>query len=280
MTRKELRAEILTLIKKYDDLGLVDYITLDNLLKTELMKFGNNVMEKRAEVIEISGGEADLPTGFFKLNLAMTCQPYEVEPIEEVDTLWRTDHAMSKRIVTNYEWDNMSNTHYRKSYKEIIEKKEIRGSKIYFKHRPIEILTLTKNIPKEFISDSSVNKVVRHVQGASQINIKPTKIQTNFREGFIYLEYDALPEQDGDLLIPNIPALQDYLKYFCAYKALESIWTNGEATDVVDKIAYFKNEADTLKATAMTATKFETLPSDWHKKIAVKNRNHIRKFYK
>lgn len=280
MTRKEIRAEILTMLKKYDDLGLIDYITLDNMLKTELRKFGSNVMEKRSQVIEINGGQADLPTDFFRLNLAIKCQPYSVEPIEEIDIKWRTDYAVSKRIVENYEWDNMSNSHYKKSYKEIIEKKEIRGSKVFFRHHPVEVLALVTNIPKDFISDSCVNKMVSRTSGSSEINIKFTKIQTNFKEGFIYIEYEGLPEENGDLLIPDIPYLEDYLKYFCAYRILEGVWTNGEMTDVADKIAYYKNEANLLKTSALTASKFETLSPDWNKKIAIKNRKNLRKFYR
>lgn len=280
MTRKEIRAEILTMVRKYDDLGIVDYVTIDNLLKTELRKFGSNVMERKYKVLEIVGGEAELPFNFFRMVLAIKCQPYKVDPVYEVDTKWRTDYGMTKRIVENYEWDNMSNSHYKKSYKEIIEKKEVRGSIIHITHNPIEVLTLTRGIPNEFIENSSINKLVSKTSGASEINIKQTKVQTNFKEGFVYLEYDALPEEDGDLLIPDIPYLDEYLKYFCVYRVLESIWTNGESTDVVDKIKYYKNEANLLKASALTASKFEGLSPDWSKKVAIKNRNNIRKYYR
>lgn len=280
MTRKELKAEILTLIRKYDDLGLVDHITADNLIKAELKKFGSNVMETSSKVIEIIGGQADLPFDFFRLNIALKCQPYTVEPIEEVDTTWRKDHSVSKRVVENYEWDNGSNSHYKKSYKEIIEYKEIRGSRIQFKHSPIEVLALVKNIPKDFISNSCVNRAVSNISGSAEINIKPTKIQTNFKEGYVYIEYESLPSENGDLIIPDIPYLDEYLKYFCAYRVLEGIWTNGEMTDVADKIMYFKNEANTLKANALTFTKFDKLSPDWSKKVKKNNRNNLRKFYR
>lgn len=281
MKRKELKAEILTLIRKYDDLGLVDYITIDNNIDNELKKFGNNVMEKRSKVLEINGGYAELPVGFFKLDLALKCQPYEVFPEEECDKTWRTDYAVTKRIVNEYEWDNMSDSHYKKSYKEIIEKKEIRGSKIHFKHKPVEVLTLTKGISKDVISDTCVNKMTQKIKGASDMNIIGKRLTTNFREGYVYIEYSSLPtDESEDIVIPDIPYLVDYLKYFCVYKALESIWTNGETTDVADKIAYYKNESNILKASALTASKFEGLGENWHKKVQQKNRQNLRKFYR
>lgn len=280
MKSKELKAEILTALRKYDDLGLVDYITLDNLIKNELVKFGSNVMEPRAKVIEITGGQADLPIGFFKLNLAVKCQPYSVEPIFEKDQLWRQDYGMSKRIVENYEWDNMSNSHYKKSYKEITEFKEIRGSKIHIKHQPTEVLCLAKKFPKEYVTESSVNRMVNHINGVSDINITSSKIYTNFREGFIYMEYDSLPEEDGELVVPNIPHLEDYLRHFCIYSSLASIWTNDEMTGLESKVSFYKQESDRLKANALTASKFDNLSSDWHKKIQLKNKRNIRRNYR
>lgn len=278
MERKELRAEILTLVKRWDDLGLVDYITIDNMLKNELKKFGSNVMEPRSTVLEIQGGFAYLPEGFFKLKTAMKCQPYSVEPQEEVDKMWRTDYGVTKRTVNNMEWDNGSNSHYKKSYTEIIEKKEIRGSKIHFKHKPLELLSLSKNMPKDVLANSCTNRYNPTL--TYDMNIIGNRFTVNFREGFVYIEYDSLPESNGDLVIPDVPVLIDFLKYYCAYRILESIWLSGESPDVADKVMYFKNESNNLKAQALTATKFENLSDTWHLKIQSKNKKNLKRFYK
>lgn len=279
MTRKELVAEILTAVRKYDDLGLVDMITLNEDIKNQLRRFGSNVMEKRTKVLEVVGGRARLPEGFYKLNFAATCYPYSVEPEMEVDDSWRTDSYV-KRIITNeYEWDNESQSHYKKAYKEIIESKKIRGSQVKVKHGISEVLGLTKGVSKEYISDSCVNKLVVNTRGSASINLTNTHIFTNFSEGHIFIDYQSLPEEDGDLVIPDNVNLQQYLKYYSISKILESIWLNDETTNLEGKISYYRSESLRLESLAHTSVKFEGLGTNWDKKFARRNKNYIRKFY-
>lgn len=279
MKQSHLIAEVLTTIKRYADLGLVDETTLELRLATELKRFGSNIMELGAKVLEIKGGKADLPLTFSKLKKAMRVDSYKVEPEIVVDDKWMTDYSVRRITETDYDYDELSETHYKKAYKDVIYKKLIKGSHIKFHCRPSEIVSLTKGFSKDFVADDCLNKKIQNVKGCSEINIVGNKVYANFKEGELYIEYERLPEEDDELFIPDIPNLIKYLIYYLSYVALESVWINEEADAVQNKMMFFKNEASLLFQPAMTAVKFERLPSDWDKKFQSKQKRNIRRFY-
>lgn len=279
MTQSSLIAEVLTGIKRYDDLGLVDETTLELELANELKRFGPNIMELGAIVLEMRGGRADLPLTFFKLKKAMRVDPYKVEPEIEVNDKWLTDYSVRRVTETDYEWDNNSDNHWKKSYKDVVYKKLIRGSKIKFHYQPTEIVALTKSFSKDFVADDCINKKVQSIKGASEINIVGKKVYSNFQEGDLYMEYLRLPEEDGELFIPDIPNLIKYLINYLSYVALKSVWINEEADAVQQKMMFFRQEKDLLWQPAMTAVKFESLPSDWNKKFQAKQKRNLRRYY-
>lgn len=280
MQKSSLIAEVLTGIKRYDDLGLVDETTLEIELANELKRFGSNIMELGAMVLDINGGKADLPLTFSKLKKAIRVDAYKVEPEIEIDDRWLTDYSVRRVTETDYQWDNGSDSHYKKSYKDIVYKKLIRGSKVKFHYQPTEIVALTKNFSKDFISDDCLNKKVQSIKGCAEINIVGNKLYSNFSEGELYIEYERLPEEDGELFIPDIPNLIKYLINHLSYTALKSVWINEEADAVQNKMMFFKNETTLSWQPAMTAVKFERLPSDWNKRFQNNQKKNIRRYYR
>lgn len=279
MRQSSLIAEVLTGIKKYADLGLVDETTLEIELANELKRFGSNIMELGAKVLEIKGGKTDLPLTFSKLKKAIRVDAYKVEPEIEVDDMWLRDYSVRRITETDYIYDSINDDHYKKSYKDIVYKKLIRGSKINFYYKPSEIVALTKNFSKDFVSDDCLNKKIQTIKGCSEINIVGNKLYSNFSEGELYIEYERLPEEDDELFIPDVPNLIKYLMNHLSYIAMRSIWINEEVDAVQQKMLFFKNEASLLWQSAMTAVKFESLPSDWNKKFQKKQKQNLRKFY-
>jgi len=277
MTQKELRAEILTHLRKYDDLGLIDYITLDETIVSELRRFGSNVMELRHTVLEVVGGFAKLPKGFYKLDGAVLYTPFEEEYEEEK---WRTVYEDSKIRVTDYDWDNQSNSHYRKSYKEIIVKKKIRGQERRVKLRPYLVPSLTKNLSRDMVTDSCLNKKIKMWGDYPQISLSYDRIMTNFKTGDLVIQYKGLPEFEGELQIPEDDNLVQYLIYFCCAKMLETMWTNDDIQGVVEKLSYYKGEANKLKDLADISVKFNNLPPDWNKRFERRNKKYLSRFYK
>lgn len=279
MTLNQIKAEILTQLKKYDDLGLIDYITLNEVIKREMRRFGSNVMETRHAFVEIVGGFGKLPDNFFKLDSAVICDEIK-EDIEE-EEVWRTDFNVSRTRIANYEWDNESNTHFRKDYKEIIVRKKIRGQEQYKRYSPTGIYPiLTKGISRDMLTDSCINKSVRqNAPKYPQINLTNSQLLANFREGKLLIKYRGLPKKDGEIYVPDDDNLENYLIYYSCYKMLETIWTNDEAQGVAEKMAYYKQEANRLKDLADVSVKFNNLSPNWSKKFAKKNRGYLKRFY-
>lgn len=281
MLQSRLKAEVLTGIKKYDDLGLIDETTLELNLVNELKRFGSNIMENGNKVIEFSGGKAELPIGFSKLKKAIKVDPHRVELEEGVDDRWMTDYTVRRIIDTDYKWDNGSDSHYKKSYKDIVYKKLVKGSKLRFHYKPLEVVALTRNFSKDSVANDCLNKKIENIKGCAEINIIGNYIYSNFTDGELYIEYERLPEEDGEINVPDIPNLINYLINQLSFLALKSVWINEEVEGtVVQKMQFFQREALALWVPAQTAVKFERLSPDWHKKFEAKQKRNIRKYYR
>lgn len=280
MTRKEIVAEILTDLKKYDDLGLVDRRTLNITIKNELKRFGSNIMEPREKVIEIKGGKGKLPEGFYKLEFARITTPVSLEVDKQIDDQWRTDSYIKRVTENKYGWDNHSNSHYKKSYTEVIEERLVRGSAIKVSHRVGDLVGLVKGISKDYLSHKCINKEIGNTTEQPCITMNGENIMANFEEGSIYMRYESLPEENGELIIPDYPNLIKYLISKSKERILESIWVNDELPNVAQKVSYFKDQAREYYIAATTEVKFQNMSSDIIDKIKIKNARRLRRNYK
>lgn len=279
MTRKQLVAEILTDLKKYDDLGLVDLRTVNLTIKNELKRFGSNICEIRQGFIDIMGGKSKLPDGFYRLKSAYLIKGFDIDCQDEVDDLWRVDTYVTRIIENEYGWSNMSESHYKKSYKEVIEEKLIRGSRVYIKNNIVDKVTLSKGISKDYLSYDCINNEIESLCGVV-ITINNSTITSNTKECRLFITYESLPEEDGELVIPDLPNLINYLIHKVKHKILEGIWVNDEADTVAQKVSYFNQKATEYWLAACTEVKFNGLSPNFSKKLREANRKELRKFYK
>ena len=114
-----------------------------------------------------------------------------------------------------------------------------------------------------------------------EINILGDYIQTNFNSGFIYIQYQGLPTEEGtdDLIIPEVTGnyVYEYVTAELKKKIYENLWTNGDDENVQNKLMYWKQESADKFSNAMTAAKFEGMGGKWWKELAAnhKRRNSI-----
>lgn len=273
MTRKQLIAEVLSDLRQYDESGLIDYRSVNLWIKSELKRFGANITTLTERVLEVENGQADLPEDFWSLHLAVKCtqDSYEFEKGSKQDV--QDSQYYTQRIENTYEWDNLSGTHKKTNYKEIIEKTYYNNTVINFRYANPVILKLTKGIKKEYCSQGCKN-LQKQLTNAAQyeINILGNKIQANFDKGHIYMQYNAIPsDETGDLYIPDVVSLQEYLMYFVKRKILEGLWLNDDDLNLVNKLTYIKQQEREYFSLAMTTVKFESLnSSDWANKLRKK----------
>src|SRR3989304_4352906 len=108
------------------------------------------------------------------------------------------------------------------------EKTYLRGGTVeadlYF-HSP-KLLRLTNGIKKESCHSQCKNLSKELTYSSPyEINILGDYIQTNFSEGFIYLQFFALEkDEEGEIVIPELSTdqLVEYLTYHLKRKALEA----------------------------------------------------------
>ncbi len=96
--------------------------------------------------------------------------------------------------------------------------------------------TLVRGIKKEFCSSTCRNF---KVNSPYEVNISQERLQLNFRNGFVYTQFYALPtDEKGELLIPDNRSLQEYLIAYITRRILQDIFYNDDDASVGSRI-YF-----------------------------------------
>nr|DAJ54834.1 MAG TPA: hypothetical protein [Caudoviricetes sp.] len=272
MTRKQLIAEILTDLKQYDESGLIDYRSLNMWIKNELKRFGVNITVLTEKVLDVDNGKAELPEDFWTLHLAVKCKQEDWEGEYQEDRELVQDSQWYKQsTTTNYVWDNQSQSHKEESYKTVEEKVFYKDRVTNIRYKEPVLLRLTKGFKKEFCAPSCRNMQQKLTASANyEINILGNVLQTNFKEGNIYMQYNALPtDESGDIYIPDVRSLQEYLMYYAKRKVLESLWINDDDVNLINKLQYIKAQEKEYLGLAMTQVKMEGL-GNWDKNLKKK----------
>jgi hypothetical protein len=121
---------------------------------------------------------------------------------------------------------------------------------------------------------------INEYESPYEISIQGNFLQTNFKEGTIYMRYRGLPtDDDGDLIIPEIQRnkLQEYIKYTCIRRTLENLLLSSDDPNVGNKLQYFRQ----MEKEAYGAAKNDTIAEGmfgWKERIKHKNRRYFRKF--
>lgn len=274
MTRTELIAEITTDFKSYDETGLIDYRSLKQWIKSELKRFGNNIMIPTEKTVQVVNGRANLPDNFWRLLVAAKCEAGDYKIVEGEREHIVMSHAWKVRTEQSKEWDNNSEALYNKDHKVIKERVYFEGGAIEYYFKDPVLLRLTRGMRREVCHSSCKNLQAQLTSNSpNEINIVGDIIQANFTNGYIYLQYMALPsDESGELIIHN-DSLQKYLIYYCKMKILENLIGNEDDPQKRTDLGYFAQRADESFVLAMTETKFDGLGHDWD----VKLKNAMRK---
>lgn len=266
MTRKALIAEITTKLKQYDESSLIDYRSLNRWIKNELKRFGSNVTILTEKVLKVENGKATLPDNFFNLELAVKCNPFTYNTDIETQKILQSSTHWTQRLEVKQEWDNASESHIGTDYKYIEENIYYQDRLINVKYNNITPLRIVRGMKRENCSATCKN--FNFHSSPYEINIIRDTLQTNFREGYIYIQYNGLPvDEEGDLYIPDVTNLQEYLITFCTRNILEDVWLNSDDENLVNKLTYISSKERNLFSLAMTTLKMEALSKGWEKKI-------------
>lgn len=282
MNKKQFIAELTSDLRQYDESNLISYRSLDLWLQTSIKRFGNNIMVPSDKVLKVENGRADLPENFWKLDLAVKCDPEGVKLISGDIKSVITNDTYKTRLEENYVWDNQSNTHVKKDYTQITEVVYMENNVVNYTYNNPVVLKLTKGMNKESCAKTCINIQNKFTHSSPwEINILNNKIQTNFIKGYIYIQYAGLPvDEDGDLVIPESPngLLQEYLMYHCKAKLLENLMGNGDEANLRNMYDLYARKEREFFSLAMSEVKFMGLSHDWDVKMKNKMRRHTMKF--
>lgn len=281
MTEDELIAEITSGgFSKYEESGLIDYISLRRWIKSELKRFGNNLMVRSEGIVHIENYRAKLPFNFWQLQLAVKCDKMGYTK-EDTDDVLQNSLFYKERIEGVQEWDNMSDSYTAKDFKYVREDYVFKGAKATFHYGNPQFLKLAKGFKRELCTSDCTNlRKGLGLENPKEINIIGDYINANFKEGVVYFMYRGLPtDGDGKLIIPKTQhdRLQEYLLYYCRARILEEVYAGGDG-DVERQLSYYERKAQVNFMLAMTEVKMEALGKDWTRKLRNKQRAQTLKY--
>jgi len=226
ITFSEFLAEIQTIFANYTDSNDLDTVSIKGWVIDRLRVFGKNICDHRELIVGVENSKALLPENFKSLILALKIN---TEGLFSNNTPYR--EVPTKRYITNdVQWDSISQSYVKNNCQsqEVIESLIILQEPIE-KYASVSPLSLVKGIQKSAL-DANCYNLHPSIRNAyeHQISITNRSLSTNFKKGLIYLQYNSLPEQDGEIAIPVITT-SDILKYITNYvkiKIAESIILN------------------------------------------------------
>lgn len=264
-----------------DNSYLVDEASIYRWIAIALRGFGQSIMGKEELILKVENFRAELPANFGNLSLAVLCDPYAYKINGNDRDTFLKSYMWKERIVSNCLEPNECVDSCPEITKEcvITEKYFFRDennyAEIYYKN-PI-YLKLGKNVLRNRCADDCRN---RHLYDVNYtIDIINQVVQTNFREGTVYLVYYGLPaDEDGLPLIPVTfnRRIENYLEYHVKRKILEEAIMSDDAPHKATMLQYYRQEERLAHSEALKELSPLKMSSLWH--TINKLRSDRRKF--
>lgn len=253
--------EVYEHLKTFEEQEVLDEDLIRGWAINALKQFGNLVTVDKSQALVVSNYRATVPYYYYSFQKAKKCgvTEYEVQgnppqiitqtvmkireefPIEDRQFVEHLDpNGKYKKIVETL-YLNTPNT---------VKATIVKGGEI-------ELVTA---INRDLGCDvSEADKSYAFKLTGSRMAIRGDVIDTDFKEGVIYLEYRGYPETDeGELLIRDGGSnkMRDYIFYHLMRKTYTHLWTNYNK-DVVTRIQHFTVLENQSLSPAMSAMKAE-----------------------
>ncbi len=260
-------AEIKNDLQKWDSASLIDDLTVLNQVNRALNRFNTLPAETYQKVFHVHNGRVTLPAGFKKLQVAIKCEPFQVECPKGKDILLDTYFWKATSKISG-EWNECTECDVEFKEECVTEKIYLHTSPdpVKFHYNNPQILTLTPGVNKSYCTEGCPNL---YAECPYEINIvggaEGKVLQANFQEGNIFVEYLALPHDDeGFPIIPETSTmyLESYVEYSTKKKIMENILFNGDSEPgdgASEILQYVKAEERNYFSLAMTELKFKGL---------------------
>ena len=273
-----LIAEVKSDLSKYADASLLDEDSMYRDIILGMKRFGNDIMELHETMVEVKDGYATLPDNFFSLYLAALCSPRGFASTCETDVEFhdlQSSHYYIERTQYTNKWNECDSCQTENLSENVIREN------LYFKNKKVaefyydqpQLLSLGKTFNKNNCHSNCRNKLVR--DNPNQIVIVKFRLQANFNEGDIYLQYYGLPlDEEGNIDIPESKNghLEEYLEYRVKRKAAERLIANNDAVGLQSMYSVYKGEEQVSLKNASNELKMRSITPESMKRLKRLNR--------
>src|SRR5699024_7559824 len=270
ITQEQVFAEVKNNLRTYDEYDLIDEISLKNWFISSIKKFGNNVMVTTDAILDVNNNKTELPDDFWHLKEAWRYEPHHYCSNKGKIPIEYKRGFNNKGVSDDCDCDTSS----------YVSKQYVSGtSSFYVYYNKPSKLVLGSSFDQRVVSRDCLNlpnKVVH--KNNNLINIVNRTINTEFKDGNIYLIYDALPtDLKGNVAVPDTQhgELLNYVIKNLEYRVVRDILLNEEDPNSVGKLNLLRAERNDAFNLAMTETKSGSFsPKSWKN---IRNKNRLRK---
>lgn len=275
--------EVLSLLRPYEELEVLDEDRMRVWAVDALKQFGNLVTVDKSDTIVINNYGGYLPPYFYKFLKAKKCgvEEYHVEgqpPQVLTQTLMRIREEIPIEQRDFVEHLNPNGT-----YKRIEETLYINTpNKVTAKLIQGGDIELVSGINRDIgCNVPEADKSASFKLTGSRMAIRGHEIDTDFKDGVIYLEYRGYPQdEDGELIIKDggNGKLKEYIFSHIMRKSFTELWIRYNK-DVVTRIQHFTVLEHSSLSPAMSALKAEGIASGQYvKEIKRRNQEKFNRF--
>lgn len=268
MTLDQFITEIENTFANYSETGDIDRVSIKTWVIQCLREMGKNICEKREAIAEVKNSQASLPDSFKSLILALKLQPDKYTIFGDKKQA-EESYIYRQTIEQPAYFDWVTNEYVSTCKSKIITEKIVMNNQdveLYYKP---EYLSVVKGFKKDSFDVDCLNlhPSIREAY-PHQISINNRTMQTNFREGKVYIQYNSLPvDEDGEIIIPEYTTsdLVKYIENYCKVKIAENlILNNKNPSGITQLVSMWMQQMIPLRNAAKSEVSFANLPKNWH----------------
>lgn len=217
--------------QQYDQAGLIDEQSLNRWIRIELSRFGSNIMQGNETTRKVENGKLKLPENFWKLDLALSVDLLGIKGTGDKEDFLQSRVFYRERREVDVEWtdvfDNGVYIPIYKNHKCVTEDIYMPNYQIRSYYGNGRLLRLTKGFKKDKVSEKCHNLSQAYTNSSPhEISIMGDYMNTNFSDGYIYMQYSGLAtDEDGEFIIPecNHNRISEYLFNYCRMRILKEL---------------------------------------------------------
>lgn len=262
MTFNEFLSDLKVEFRQYYDANLIDDLLVYKWVNQALKKFGATIMVDQDCMVSVENNKGKLPEGFFQLKAAILCEPDFIQCRKEDEQVLLNSFFWTDVTRKTKSWDICTDECCENEVEEftIREKTYMNECAITKVYKSPMQLRLGKSFKSTYCAPDCLNKYTSRAE--NEINIVGTTLQTNFKEGEVYLKYKGLElDDEGLVIIPETPKgeVSTYVMVFVKRNILEYILANGDDTNIITIFQYYNQQAQSQLGLALTDAKFSSL---------------------